>query len=546
MIQDLGLEKRLSARQKSHHSYHNHARTCVKRCPNTFQCLTKTYYLIFSRLASVGQFFLFFQSKLSAIPLHPANFNTTSHPLFPITNERRSAFPIGISCVRLGKMQKKTSLLAFLAAVCILPTVGMAQQPLRWETSLENAQRLAGQTNRLVLIQFWAPWCGVCKRMEAEVLPQPSVVAQLAANYVPVKVNADHFPALARQYNVNALPTTIITTPQGQLLDSMRGRVEAAEFVARLDRIAAATKQRGAAVYAQMPPNTTPKAPAMPVSAQNQTVTGQPPTMAAAPENTNGPALGANGPSSVAGNQPNSPGMSDDRYADFFHRTQADPGSPIAQPSSSLQPPTNDMPPVNAPMQTASVNQPYPPSQAAMAPAGQSPVPAVVAAPYGSQSPPPSFQTPAGVAQGNPSTPAQPAGPSTQVPAIQSPLALDGFCPVTLAEKQQWVAGDRRWGAIHRGRTYLFSGPEEQRRFFSDPDRYSPAVSGNDIILATEQGQAVPGMREHGVFFGNRIYLFSSEATLERFAKNPNQYANQAMAAARPGAYTGTNPAVGR
>ena len=108
------------------------------------------------------------------------------------------------------------------------------------------------------------------------------------------------------------------------------------------------------------------------------------------------------------------------------------------------------------------------------------------------------------------------------------------------------MAGDRRWGAIHRGRTYLFSGPEEQRRFFSDPDRYSPAVSGNDIILATEQGQAVPGMREHGVFFGNRIYLFSSEATLERFAKNPNQYANQAMAAARPGAYTGTNPAVGR
>jgi YHS domain-containing protein len=116
---------------------------------------------------------------------------------------------------------------------------------------------------------------------------------------------------------------------------------------------------------------------------------------------------------------------------------------------------------------------------------------------------------------------------------------LDGYCPVSLVEKQQWLMGDRRWGAIHRGRTYLFKGPEEQRRFFTDPDRYAPAISGNDVVLATEQGQAAPGQREHGVFFGSRIYLFSSEGTLEKFAKNPGLYANQAIGAVRTGAYAG-------
>jgi YHS domain-containing protein len=122
---------------------------------------------------------------------------------------------------------------------------------------------------------------------------------------------------------------------------------------------------------------------------------------------------------------------------------------------------------------------------------------------------------------------------------LNPPVALDGYCPVVLSEQQQWTPGDRRWGAIHRGRTYLFAGPEEQRRFFTDPDRYAPAASGNDVILAIEQGQPVPGLREHGVFFGNRVYLFSSEATLEKFAGNPTQYANQAMSAFRTGAPTG-------
>ena len=144
----------------------------------------------------------------------------------------------------------------------------------------------------------------------------------------------------------------------------------------------------------------------------------------------------------------------------------------------------------------------------------------------------PAAGPPADAVPRRPARIAQPSGGN-------SAFGLDGFCPVSLLEKQQWVPGDRRWGMTHRGRTYLFAGPEEQARFARDPDRYAPVVSGNDVVLATEQGQTVTGMREHGVFFGNRVYLFSSEATLEKFAKNPNLYANQALEALRSGAYPG-------
>ena len=94
---------------------------------------------------------------------------------------------------------------------------------------------------------------------------------------------------------------------------------------------------------------------------------------------------------------------------------------------------------------------------------------------------------------------------------------------LVLAEK--WVRGDRRYGAIHRGKTYLFSGPQEQQQFLAEPDRFSPALSGNDPVQAIDQGAFVPGQRAHGLFFDKRVYLFSSESSIAAFYRDPGRYA---------------------
>jgi len=173
-------------------------------------------------------------------------------------------------------MRKMHALLWVAVFWTSFPIVGYGQQAVRWEDTLENAQRLAGQSNRLVLIHFWAPWCSVCKQMEANVYTQPAVAAELAADYVAVKINADHFPATAQKYGVSALPTMVIIAPNGQMLDSMRGRIEAPQYVARLTQVATEVKRRSAAMYAQIPsgnmaPGTNQPAsvqtPSMPVAA---------------------------------------------------------------------------------------------------------------------------------------------------------------------------------------------------------------------------------------------------------------------------------------
>ena len=111
------------------------------------------------------------------------------------------------------------------------------------------------------------------------------------------------------------------------------------------------------------------------------------------------------------------------------------------------------------------------------------------------------------------------------------PLALDGHCPVHLVQTSKWVRGDVRWGAIHRGRTYLFTTQQCQQAFLTNPDFYSPVLSGNDPVAAVDEGRLVPGRREYGVtflkpeIFEGQIYLFSSEATRKIFEENHDRYA---------------------
>lgn len=88
----------------------------------------------------------------------------------------------------------------------------------------------------------------------------------------------------------------------------------------------------------------------------------------------------------------------------------------------------------------------------------------------------------------------------------------------------KWVQGDLQFGAIHRGRTYLFVTAADRDEFLRQPDTYSPAMSGMDPVLAIDNGQAVPGIRKHALEYGGSFYWFSSEETLNQFWNNAPRY----------------------
>ena len=59
----------------------------------------------------------------------------------------------------------------------------------------------------VILVDFWAEWCGPCKM-------QGPILEQLASNIGDkakiTKLNVDHSPKTAQKYNVMSIPTIII------------------------------------------------------------------------------------------------------------------------------------------------------------------------------------------------------------------------------------------------------------------------------------------------------------------------------------------------
>ena len=113
------------------------------------------------------------------------------------------------------------------------------------------------------------------------------------------------------------------------------------------------------------------------------------------------------------------------------------------------------------------------------------------------------------------------------------PIALEGYCVVTLLEQKQWRRADVNYGAVHEGRTYLFASAAEQMKFLADPNRYSPAFSGLDPVVLARRGERVDGKRSCGLTYKQQIFLFSDEASLNAFKSAPLDYIGAAQQALR-------------
>lgn len=89
-----------------------------------------------------------------------------------------------------------------------------------------NFEQQVAQNDKLVMVDFWAPWCGPCKA----IAPAVSEIADDYAGKVTVgKVNIDNDGELAQKYKVTSIPNIKIFKG-GKVVDDIVGLVSKGEL----------------------------------------------------------------------------------------------------------------------------------------------------------------------------------------------------------------------------------------------------------------------------------------------------------------------------
>lgn len=95
----------------------------------------------------------------------------------------------------------------------------------------KNFHREVLESQKPVLVDFWAPWCGPCQTMGP-------VISELAEEFqtraVVAKLNVDDHQEIAARYGIQSIPTLLIFQ-NGEIVDQMVGTIPKTALAKKLE-----------------------------------------------------------------------------------------------------------------------------------------------------------------------------------------------------------------------------------------------------------------------------------------------------------------------
>lgn len=433
-----------------------------------------------------------------------------------------------------------TPAVAFLW-VTIAAVPAMAQIP--WNNDLQAAHAQAKQEGKRLLMHFYTDNCVFCERLEVGAFQSPVLAAAIAKNFVPVKIHAEMNPRIAKTFRVTRFPTDVIVTTDGTVLSHGVSPQDPEKFAGLLAQHAPRTPPQDALAQGQASPSTpSAAAPQATIDYPRQsppTATVSMPNVALA--GVSPPTANPYHPSAAA----DDPRTKASRREEGF-RLPANVGGPPAnvaayQPRAADRPQSNPLAGQDTDRSSAELPPANPdaPFQATAGPAADSDQ-VTIAPELEADLMTQAASTPSDAATVQSISDIDSEKPATdeQVKAKTPPVALQGFCPVALIEKSEWVAGDPAFGSIHLGQLYLFADQASLETFRNDPEPYTPVMNGNDVVLFFEEHRVVEGRRDWGLVDPefNRVFLFASEETMNHFYVHHQDYVRSAITVTRQAA----------
>ncbi len=97
----------------------------------------------------------------------------------------------------------------------------MATNPGYVTLTDENFRKEVLESEKPVLVDFWAAWCGPCRVLGAVI---EELATELNGAAKVGKLNVDENPAIAQQFGIRSIPT-VLFFDKGQMVDSTIGVV---------------------------------------------------------------------------------------------------------------------------------------------------------------------------------------------------------------------------------------------------------------------------------------------------------------------------------
>lgn len=101
------------------------------------------------------------------------------------------------------------------------------------ELSAENFDQQVVSSDRPVLVDFWAEWCGPCHTIEPAL---KEVAVEYEKRVVVGKLNVDEHPTIASRYGIRSIPS-ILLFQNGKVSNQIVGAVPKSSITNLLDQI---------------------------------------------------------------------------------------------------------------------------------------------------------------------------------------------------------------------------------------------------------------------------------------------------------------------
>jgi thioredoxin 1 len=103
---------------------------------------------------------------------------------------------------------------------------------IAWAEDYTSASLRAADSGKPLILSFTGTWCVPCRIMKRQVWADKEVAAVVNAKFIPVSIDVDspeNAEVMAR-YEVTGPPVTLLTDPQGNVLDWRTGGISKSEF----------------------------------------------------------------------------------------------------------------------------------------------------------------------------------------------------------------------------------------------------------------------------------------------------------------------------